>query len=136
LSDSNAIDARILRTAKIDFGTQDLQADEAPMPDMSDDLQEHKLAFELASLHQKILEAQDTHQLRLDYAKKLFSLVCFWLLCVVVAVGLSGFKWCGFQLSESVLIAFITTTTVNVVGLFIVVAKWLFPDVKSKATTP
>jgi hypothetical protein len=32
------------------------------------------------------------------------------------------------------LIAFITSTTVNVVGLFVLVAKWMFPAGSGKAT--
>lgn len=36
--------------------------------------------------------------------------------------------WCGsFKLSDSVLIALIGGTTVNVIGLFLVVANYLFP---------
>jgi hypothetical protein len=33
-----------------------------------------------------------------------------------------------FELSDAVLIALITTTTVNVLGLFYIVARWLFPS--------
>jgi len=32
---------------------------------------------------------------------------------------------------DKVLIAFITSTTINVVGLFVVVAKWMFPTVQN-----
>jgi len=32
-----------------------------------------------------------------------------------------------FALSDKVLIAFITSTTASVIGIFYVVAKWLFP---------
>lgn len=35
--------------------------------------------------------------------------------------------------SDSVLIALITTTTINVLGLFYVVARWLFPDKSASA---
>lgn len=103
-------------------------ADNSPLPDLENDLAEHKLQVELEALKQQVQESADTHKLRLSYAKRLFWLVCSWLACVVIAVGFSGFHVFGFLLSDSVLIAFITTTTVNVVGLFFVVAKWLFPS--------
>jgi hypothetical protein len=80
-----------------------------------------------------------------------------WLTSVLVFVALSGFKASGlflaydgyriypvpttldlssecancwrfyFTLSDKVLIAFITSTTASVIGIFIIVAKWLFP---------
>jgi len=80
----------------------------------------------------RLKEAQDTHRLRLGYAGRIFWLVSAWLVCVAVAVYLSGFKLKGFELSSEVLIAFITSTTINVVGLFVVVAKWMFPNGKDK----
>lgn len=99
-----------------------------PQPDLENDLTEHRLQVEIDALRQSVLEASDTHKLRLSYANRLFWLVCAWLACVVFAVELTGFKTLGFTLSDPILIAFITTTTINVVGLFFVVAKWLFPS--------
>lgn len=116
-------ESQILRAAANDKAT----GESTDAPDLSEDLEEHKLRYEVETLKQQVVEARDTHNLRVGYSKKLFWLVCTWLACVAVAVGLSGFGAWGFKLSDAVLIAFITTTTVNVVGLFIVVAKWLFP---------
>ena len=73
-----------------------------------------------------IHEAKEIHDLRVRYTDKIFYVVCGWLICVVVSVLLSGFQSWGFRLSDSVQIAFITSTTVNVVALFVVVAKWLY----------
>ena len=56
---------------------------------------------------------------------------CAWLVCVSVAVFFTGFSYKDFSLSGKVLIAFITSTTINVVGLFVVVAKWMFPTVQN-----
>ena len=97
------------------------------LPDLSLDLEEHKLEFQLTCLAEDLKQLQDTHGLRLDYTAHIFKLVCAWLACVVACVVLSGFGLWGFKLSDSVLIAFITSTTVNVVGLFVLVAKWMFP---------
>lgn len=91
------------------------------------DLPEHKLFFEVESLKQGLKETQDTHALRLGYAEKIFRLVAAWLLVVVIAVFFAGFSLLGFNLSDKVMIAFITSTNVTVVGLFVVVAKWMFP---------
>jgi hypothetical protein len=64
--------------------------------------------------------------LKIGFAFLLFLLVVFWLLVVLVYIGFAGFKYLGFELPEAVLIAFITSTTVSVIGLFHYVAKWLY----------
>jgi len=104
------------------------------LPDLSLELEDHKLEFQLTLLREELKQLQDTHGLRLDYTGHIFKLVCAWLACVVACVVLSGFGWRGFKLPDSVLIAFITSTTVNVVGLFVLVAKWMFPAGSGKAT--
>ena len=100
-------------------------------PDLEIDLVEHKLFYEIESLKQNLVESQETHKLRLNYSGKIFFLVCAWLVCVAVAVFLAGFSYKDFSLSDKVLIAFITSTTINVVGLFVVVAKWMFPTIQN-----
>ncbi len=63
--------------------------------------------------------------LRDIYIPKLFQLMIGWLgfvaICVV-AVALHI-----FALNDPVVIALITTTTATVLGIFVIVAKWLFP---------
>ncbi len=99
-----------------------------PEPDLSLDLAEHQLFYQVAVLKQELKESQDTHELRLGYAGRIFWLVCAWLFCVVIAVFMSGYSSNEFNLSDKVLITFITSTTITVVGLFVVVAKWMFPN--------
>lgn len=114
---------------------------DADLPDLGLDLQEHQLSFQVSVLQNEVhtiqhalKEARDTHALRLSYTKKIFWLVVGWLACVVACIVLTGFKCYGFSLSEKVLIAFITSTTINVVGLFILVAKWMYavPEKKKR----
>jgi hypothetical protein len=102
-------------------------------------------------------EGGETHELRKAYTKYLFTVTIAWLTSVLVFVILTGLKvnikfpvfvgrlfyyqeirlnpasdcancWLlYFSLSEKTLIAFITSTTASVIGIFIIVAKWLFP---------
>jgi hypothetical protein len=59
--------------------------------------------------------------LHIRYANKIF-----WLVCVILGVLLAGFRIGGFFLSDKVLMTFIASTTLNVLGIFVIVAKWLF----------
>lgn len=84
--------------------------------------------IEVRELEKKYSEEHDLHDTRKQYARRLFWLIVGWLSVVVVFVALAGFNAAGFSLSNTVLVAFITSTTVSVLGLFILAAKWLFPS--------
>ena len=65
---------------------------------------------------------------RKKYAFYCFVLACLWLALVTTILLAQGFSWHAFKLSDSVLLALLGTTTVNVLGLFFVVTKYLFPS--------
>ncbi|MGA9117616.1 MAG: hypothetical protein WB626_12655 [Bacteroidota bacterium] len=74
--------------------------------------------------------AQDIEE-RKTYARKTFRLAGWWLFGVFVLLILGGLKMepLMFQLPESVLLAVIGGTTLNILGVFVFVMKYLF-DVK------
>ncbi len=53
-----------------------------------------------------------------------FAIVLFWLLCTQVIVILVGSS--KLDLSDTIMVAYLTTTTVNVIGLLYVILKWLY----------
>lgn len=61
------------------------------------------------------------------WAKRLFPVCAGWIVAVVIVMGLEGFHIWGFHLDNSVLIAFIGTTTADVLGLGYIVVNYLFP---------
>jgi hypothetical protein len=64
---------------------------------------------------------------RKKYAHRIFVLICTWIggvFAIVVAQGIG----CHFSLAEGVVLAVIGTTTVNVLGIFYIVAHYLFPN--------
>lgn len=81
---------------------------------------------------------QDIKQ-RKKYAQRIFLLITGWIITICFFVFLQGLNYIcipffkenylefGFQLSDSVLITLITTTTANVAAYFLVVTKYLFP---------
>ena len=51
-----------------------------------------------------------------------------WITVIGMVVLLQGFQAWNFFLPDSVMMTLLGTTTANVIGLFIIVAKYLFPD--------
>lgn len=78
----------------------------------------------------KLLDYKQDIAARKDFSGRLYSLVKRWLVGIGALLVLSGWRVCGFNLSDGVLVALIGGTTVTVVGLFLVVVKYLFPDRK------
>jgi hypothetical protein len=105
-----------------------------------------KLALEVDALKQELKIQADKHEVdverlalanreegyniqeRKKYAKRLFVTLLIWMIIILVFLALSALKI--FELSDTVLIALITTTTLNFSGFFFAVVKYLFPEKK------
>ena len=61
------------------------------------------------------------------YASKTFDFLCIYMMCVGLLLFMSGSTTAPLQLSDSVLIVILGTTTTNVLGIFYFVANYLFP---------
>lgn len=70
----------------------------------------------------------DTSELRKHSAYWVMVVVSFWLLLVVSIVFFCGFEC--MKLEPSVIIALLTTTTVNIIGLPLVLLQGLYPKEK------
>lgn len=92
------------------------------------ELENDRLKIANERLNNELLESQELHSIRKTYTGRLFGLIVGWLIFVLVYVALTATLRPYFNLSDGVLIAFITSTTVSVLGLFVLVAKWLFPN--------
>lgn len=88
-------------------------------------LEIEKLQIEKLKITNATLAQDAQHRDR--WGKKLFPLCAGWLVSVVVILMLEGFHVRGFHLENSVLIAFIGTTTADVLGLGYIVVNYLFP---------
>lgn len=64
------------------------------------------------------------------WGPRIFWILLGWLLAVIACIGMQAFHLWGFHLSDAVLIAFISTTTVNVLGLGYIVARHFFQQPK------
>ena len=72
-----------------------------------------------------VLSEQERMKARRFYAPAFFGLSCLWLVIVTALLYLNGSS--RLHLSDTVLIAALTTTTANILGTLLVVAKYLFP---------
>lgn len=68
-------------------------------------------------------------EMRKQYANRIYKLIAWWLGMVMVLLISQGiFSHSGyFKLSETILLAVIGGTTLNVLGLFVIVINYLFP---------
>lgn len=90
----------------------------------------------LKRLKMQVKELRANRRMRKEYANKLFIGSAVWLSLILLFVLLQGLKlrhdiigWnppIGFELSERVMLAILVTTSLNIIGLFLVVVKWLF----------
>jgi len=98
-----------------------------PNPYAIDEFNKYKLD-RLESEHDELkLKNQSLKQdigLRKKYTRRTFYLICWWLIGILCILILSGFKL--IDISDNVLIALIGGTTINVIGIFLVVAKYIF----------
>ncbi len=90
------------------------------MDDPGFDSEDFREGLELESLKQDI-------EHRKLYSGRIFMFVSVWVLLVMFAVFAQGWSFGQFQLSDKVLMTLIGGTTVNVLGLFAIVANYLFP---------
>lgn len=89
------------------------------------DLEVHR---QRADLEAKRLD----NDLRRSYCERLFQLLAGWLAFVALFVACASYKDSIFEASDAVILALLGTTTANVIGVYLVVAKWLFPTRKGQ----
>lgn len=101
-------------------------------PDLKTRLEE--VSYELSQAKTQLAKAkvrsleQDIEE-RKKYAAHIFKLICWWVIGLFVLLLLTGWgRALRFTLSQPVLLAIVGSTTLNVLGLFYIVAHYLFPD--------
>lgn len=94
--------------------------------DQSEQLFEARKREQIIREKDQILDERgDEHSLRKTYIQASFVLVVgvtFTALFLTVAAGM---KW--LELSDTVIITLLTTTTANVIGILLIAFNWLFP---------
>lgn len=118
------------------MGKIDLMGEDKPnldkianLLDGASDSDEKAYSEEIKSIQAEFLqerlesERQDRIQ-RGRFAVAIFGFMCIYMVATMIIVYLNGRKI--LDLSEAVVVTLLGTTTVNVIGVFVVVAKYLF----------
>lgn len=117
-------------------GRVDLNVITAPAVVPSDPDKESKLEHDrLERVHKGLinLDLQQNIKQRKIYAVCIFGLVFLWLAGVYVMLLFEGFHYHGFNLTETEVLAAITSTTANIIAVLIIIVKYLFPTRPPKA---
>ena len=73
---------------------------------------------------------------RKKYAFYIFIFLCAWIASLFVLLFAQGLaRWTHFSLSERTLLAVVGGTTADVLGLFYIVARYLFPSTRPERRT-
>jgi hypothetical protein len=94
-------------------------------PDKLSSEEEENYVAEKYKLENKALE-QNMDE-RKKYAKSIYFLIVGWLATLFLIIGFQGFgSYLSFNLSENIVLTLITGTTVNILGIFVIVVNYLF----------
>ena len=80
--------------------------------------------IELAMQQEELESRKQDRKQRGKFSIWIFGFMGAYMLCILVVLVVSGRG--VLQLSDTVLVSLLTTTTADVIGIFIIVAKYLF----------
>jgi hypothetical protein len=94
---------------------------------------ENSAFYESKAIQQKIYEETINdmihfRKLRENYASRCFWFMVSWSIAVLLILLACGFPSFPFALPDSVLIVFVGSTTINVIGLVFAIVKGLFSN--------
>jgi hypothetical protein len=98
----------------------------ASVPTKPDKYTKGELDFEEKNIRNLLLRQLLGH--RRGYAFGIFILAIIWLVGIFLLLVLQGFNWHCFHLSDSVLLAAIGSTTANIIGVLLIIVKFIFSD--------
>ncbi len=94
----------------------------------------HELRLANRLKEEELKSREQDRKQRKGFADKIFFMLSIFLLFVCLILVFAGMKFLPikpyphFELSDNVLIALLTTASANVIGIFIVVVRYLFPS--------
>lgn len=75
---------------------------------------------------EEIKDIQQDRSQRKEFADKLFDLMCWYLVGVYLLILMNGISTMNFHISDDIILALLGTTAVEIIGTFVIVARYLF----------
>jgi hypothetical protein len=91
-----------------------------------EDLEKERIVAAIERIREESRQTKFLFNARIILLVALFTLIVAWLVSVMMLTALCGLHLWGFALSDKVIMTYITSTTVSVLGLFHIAARWLF----------
>jgi len=138
--DSDALKAQVeLEGQQADNVADEVDRLKKEIDDLDKDQDRTIKAHKIKALENENISNEQNRIARKEYANKTFILTCVWGGLIFIILFLNGFNAYGFNLSDKVIITLATTTTINFLGFFLLVMKYLFhtgQPKKDKNKTP
>lgn len=80
-----------------------------------------------AFLVRELKQIDEIVVLRKDFADKIYDLIVNWLIGIALLIFCSAWKVFDFELDTKVMLALLGGTTISVIGIFMIVANFMFP---------
>lgn len=87
-------------------------------------LKEQIEAYEMYAQHQ---QNENYRKDREQTAKQVKWGTCIWLVFVIITLIIHYLRFDKLGLDNSVLIALVSSTTASVIGMFVIILRWLYP---------
>jgi hypothetical protein len=101
-----------------------LNDDESPVKLSHEDLDKQNRLADLEQKREHLRSDIQDREERKKFATRVYYLVSFFLAISILVLVISGTS--RIDLSDNVMITFLSTTTVNVIGIFAIVMRYLF----------
>ncbi|WP_034344106.1 hypothetical protein [Deinococcus misasensis] len=73
-------------------------------------------------------DLRDLRRYRSYFVSRLFFMTALWLVVALGTTLLTGLGLWQFKLSDTVIVALLTTGMANLIGALVVIVRWLFPE--------
>lgn len=102
----------------------DFSSDEVSYLQAKEELRKAKIQNDI--LEESLNKLKQDRGQRKDYASMIFDFMCWYLGAVFFIIMLNGMTMVNFYVSDDIILALLGTTTIEVIGTFAFVARYLF----------
>lgn len=122
--------ARNIPASPSDLSTEETKLEEKDYRDQELAHKIQELALKNRELEEKVNTLAENREARKDYTARVFWLIVGWLIVILALIIFNSFNL--LDISDNVVLALVGSTTLNILGLFQVVLKYLYNPVVSK----